>query len=223
MLAPTSATDVLYEFTTFVSDLADRLLPSADFGGPAIEPATLPSGVPIYVTDVANAITSEPSLHFLVRFWEGFVPVSLFIIFAGLAGSIYCFVRITQIRKLEKMRFEAAARTVEAKDVPKTQLRWHRIMDQIGSDNEHNWRMAILEADIMLNELLDLQGYKGETIADKMKQVERANFNTIDMAWEAHKIRNRVAHEGAEHVLTHREARRVIDMYARVFREFGFI
>ena len=75
----------------------------------------------------------------------------------------------------------------------------------------------------MLNELLDLQGYKGETIADKMKQVDRAKFNSIDAAWEAHKIRNRVAHEGTTADLDAREARRVIGLYERVFKEFHYI
>ena len=75
----------------------------------------------------------------------------------------------------------------------------------------------------MLNELLDVLGYRGETMADKMKQVVRGDFNTIDLAWEAHKVRNRVAHEGAEHLLSGREARRVISLYEQVFREFKFI
>ena len=86
-----------------------------------------------------------------------------------------------------------------------------------------SWRLAILEADIMLNELLDLQGYKGETMADKMKQADRANFNTIDAAWEAHKVRNRIAHEGEGHEISAREARRVIDLYERVLKEFRIV
>ena len=96
-------------------------------------------------------------------------------------------------------------------------------MDQMSTGTPESWRLAILEADIMLNELLDLQAYKGETMADKMKQVDRANFNTIDLAWEAHKVRNRIAHEGAEHEINAREARRVIDLYERVFKEFRIV
>ena len=75
----------------------------------------------------------------------------------------------------------------------------------------------------MLNELLDLQGYKGETMAEKLKQVSRTNFNTVDDAWEAHKMRNKVAHEGVEYHIDEREKNRVINLYQRVFKEFGFI
>src|SRR3989338_4732588 len=108
-------------------------------------------------------------------------------------------------------------------DVDKTRLRWDRVVEQASADSEHGWRLAILEADIMLNELLDLEGYRGETMADKMKQVDRARFNTIDYAWEAHKIRNQVAHEGAAFPLSAREVRRVIGLYESVFREFDLL
>jgi hypothetical protein len=80
-----------------------------------------------------------------------------------------------------------------------------------------------LEADIMLNELLDLQAYRGETMADKMKQVERGDWKTIDLAWEAHKMRNAIAHQGSMQRLSEREARRVIGLYEQVFKEFKFV
>ena len=80
-----------------------------------------------------------------------------------------------------------------------------------------------MEADIMLNEILDLQGYKGETMADKMKQVDRAGFNTIDNAWEAHKVRNKITHIGNAHLLNSREVRRVMSLYESVFKEFKMI
>ena len=75
----------------------------------------------------------------------------------------------------------------------------------------------------MLNELLDVMGYKGETMADKMRGVDRASFNSIDLAWEAHKIRNRIAHDGSAHQLTARETRRVIALYEKVLKESRFI
>jgi len=119
--------------------------------------------------------------------------------------------------------FQASQQPIVAQDIPKTQLRWSRILEQVRSGNEHNWRLAILEADIMLNELLDVQGYKGETMAEKMKQVDRADFNSIDAAWEAHNLRNRIAHEGETRALSAREVRRVISLYEKIFREFHYI
>jgi len=155
--------------------------------------------------------------------WAELVAVSIVLTILCGALVIYCAVRIIEVRRHERKRFEAAAHPVAAHDVPRTQLRWNGIVEEASSDDERKWRLAILEADIMLNELLDVQGFRGETMADKMKQAERANFRSIDAAWEAHRIRNQIAHQGSAYLLTQRETNRVIALYAQVFNEFGII
>jgi hypothetical protein len=75
----------------------------------------------------------------------------------------------------------------------------------------------------MLDKLLNVQGYRGETMGEKMKGIEKSDFTTLDLAWEAHKARNKIAHEGSDFLLTQREARRLINLYSRVFQEFEYI
>jgi hypothetical protein len=105
----------------------------------------------------------------------------------------------------------------------KKNRRWERVMEHINSPSPNDWKFAILEADIILDDLLTAMSYKGETMADKLKNVEKSDFLTIDNAWEAHKVRNSVAHEGADFLITEREARRVIELFRSVFEEFHFI
>ena len=100
---------------------------------------------------------------------------------------------------------------------------WQIVLNHIESQNENDWRAAIIQADIMLNDLLNKLSLPGETIGDKLKAVEKSDFTTVDNAWEAHKIRNRIAHDGTAFLLTQREARRVIDLYQSVFEEFKII
>ena len=101
--------------------------------------------------------------------------------------------------------------------------KWRKVLEHIASENPSDWKLAILEADIMLEEMLDRMGYPGQTIGEKLKMVERSDFDTLDMAWEAHKIRNSIAHEGSDFVISKDEAERVITMFERVFREFRYI
>jgi len=180
---------------------------------------------PVALWDVPGLLAqaSGPTdFETLLKGWFVFSLVTLLLSIPFLAIVIYCWLRIMQIRRRERLAFRAAQRTVAAQDIPRTQLRWNRVVDQSNSSNPESWRLAILEADIMLNELLDMQGYKGETIADKMKQVDRNKFNSIESAWDAHKIRNRIAHEGGL-TLTPREVRNAIVLYERVFREFRYL
>ncbi|MFZ2556159.1 MAG: hypothetical protein WAZ27_04475 [Minisyncoccia bacterium] len=178
---------------------------------------------PEFAATIQSEVVTGWSRVTVFELWGPLFPAAVVFSLLLLVGIIYCALRIVQIRRIEYANFHKHAHTVEAEDVPRTRLRWNRVMEHASSDDEHKWRLAILEADIMLNELLDVQGYKGETMGEKMKQVNRADFNSIDDAWEAHKMRNRVAHEGSEITLTERDKNRIIGQYARVFNEFGFI
>lgn len=101
--------------------------------------------------------------------------------------------------------------------------KWVKVLNHIRSDNQSDWRLAILEADIMLEEMLDKMGYPGQTLGERLKMVEKSDFDTIDMAWEAHKIRNQIAHEGSDLVLSKEQAERAITAFENVFREFKYI
>ena len=75
----------------------------------------------------------------------------------------------------------------------------------------------------MLDELLEKSGYVGDSMGDRLKQVDKSDFRSIDQAWEAHKVRNAIAHEGSEYGLTEKEARRIIKIYENIFKEFHYI
>lgn len=101
--------------------------------------------------------------------------------------------------------------------------KWQRVIVHINSENPSDWKLAILECDIMLSEILEKLGYMQESIGEKLKAVEASDMTNIESAWEAHKIRNTIAHEGSEFLINEREAKRVIGLYELVFREFDFI
>ena len=171
---------------------------------------------------VQNAATPDTYAQFVTN-WGLFAAVSIFVSLILASILLYCMIRLFQVREFERKRFESTSATIVARDVPRTQLRWERVIKEINSENEQSWRLAILEADIMLGELLDTLGYRGETMADKMRDVDRASFNSIDLAWEAHRTRNRIAHESSETALSPRDARHTIGLYQRVFKEFQFV
>jgi len=70
--------------------------------------------------------------------------------------------------------------------------------------------------------LLVILGYQGESLGDRLLSVEKGDMQTLDEAWEAHKYRNRIAHETGMQV-TEREARRIIGLFKKVFQEYKFI
>jgi hypothetical protein len=111
----------------------------------------------------------------------------------------------------------------EHRTIDEPNKRWVRVTEHINSENESDWRLAILEADLILEDILNKIGYKGENIGDKLKNVEKSDFHTLDLAWEAHKVRNQIAHAGGDFRIDKKEAKRIISLYEEVFKEFHFI
>lgn len=100
---------------------------------------------------------------------------------------------------------------------------WEHIIALAGAPTESDWRRAIMEADIMMSNMLAARGYTGGTVADQLRGANPLQFTTLDLAWKAHKVRNEIAHQGESLVLTERTARATIDLYRRVFEEFDYL
>ncbi len=136
---------------------------------------------------------------------------------------IYAKIRFSELFALQtQMLHDAEHHTAEHNHTSKNQ-RWENAAQHIESDNPNDWRLAIIEADIMLDELLDALGLPGITIGDKLKGTSPNFMKTLDDAWKAHRTRNDIAHRGSDFILTKRLARETLEQYRRVFQEFAII
>lgn len=178
-----------------------------------------------YILDLAIELlgyTPELINLFLSYLWIISVPLSIVLVI----GIITARERLKYIRRKEEEKYSPPVEPVytEApKPDPKLANRWKHITELVESHNQNDWRQAIIEADIILGEILDKMGYQGDGIGEKLKRVERADFHTLDQAWEAHKIRNIIAHEGASYQMSQTEVRRVINLFREVLEEFFYI
>lgn len=139
---------------------------------------------------------------------------------------IYCVEQLKVIRRKEEqfydLKVEPAFETVQKGD-PALSHRWENVTTHIESPNQNDWRTAIMEADIILDDILTKIGYQGDSVGEKLKRANVTEFASLNDAWEAHKVRNLIAHQGTSFVMTHEEAKRIIGLYKRVFQEFYYI
>jgi hypothetical protein len=177
-----------------------------------------------FVETILTEVKTGWSMETIVQFWGPLLQIPTIIVLVFGCSIIYCAIRVLQIRRMEYAAVRAASEmhAVETHEATGARFKWQRVLESASSDDPQKWRSAILEADHMLNELLDTLGYKGETMGDKMRKADVNAFSTIDFAWEAHQVRNRISQD-ASFALDSRETRRVIKMYERVFEEFHFI
>ncbi len=176
------------------------------------------------VQNVGDKVFSAGLLNFL------FVIMALLLI-ALITLTIYLLVRLYEIRmdkaKLKKPTVVPAAMPSSAQasvnDValPVENATWRGIRERLLGDNPSEWKLSIIEADIYMDKVLDDKGFHGDTTGDKLKQITPDRLPSVQIAWEVHKIRNRIAHDGAAFVLTMPEARRLLSYYEIVFTDLG--
>lgn len=154
------------------------------------------------------------------------IPLSVFFLIA----IVITIEGLKQIRTREEEKYSAPPVDPGFTDIKAVQEgdiefanRWNKVMEHMSSVNENDWRQAIIEADIMLEDLLVRLGYRGEGIGERLRRAEKGDFKTLDLAGEAHGIRNRIAHDGSNYPLNQIEAQRVIALYRQVFEEFYHI
>lgn len=154
----------------------------------------------------------------------GYISVSISLLCITII--IFSIVRMFEIQYHEDDEIEHEIREALARDAERERNenpRWKYIQKLVDSPNESDWRVAIIEADTMLNELLEDRGYSAPTLAEKLKQADAGTFSNLQNAWDAHNMRNKIAHEGSDLSITELEARRTIKMYQNVFEELRAI
>ncbi len=159
-------------------------------------------------------------LALLARLWLYIIFIGYAVAVVGLIFIVYALIELFELRRQEAEKYGTVLLAPSASEENK---RWKHIESLIGGSTPAEWREAIIEADIMLDEMLAREGYQGDGVGERLKQVEPADFNTLEGAWEAHKVRNQIAHEGSAFDLSATFARRTIAQYESTFREFGII
>ena len=201
--------------------------------------------VNILLQDLHLYLCIDCILFFLVPYFTASLPhfahfaaccllIFSFLSIFFIAIILYCTVRMFEIRAKQHkhLKQEIAEyahhqalqeREFREKEEISANERWIKVLNYLSSTNESDWKLAVIEADTMLEELMTQLGFKGENLGDKLKGADRENFRSLSSAWEVHIIRNKIAHEGASFNFSLREAKRVIALYEQIFREYGFI
>ena len=161
--------------------------------------------------------------YFDLLFWKIFGYLKYIMVGFSLLVIGWIILLAIRLHRLRKNEAELLYKKEDIQSPTYANPQWKRISDHVETINESDWKMAIIEADIMLGTLLENMGLPGETIGDKLKAVEKSDFLTVDNAWEAHKVRNQISHEGSTFSINQREAKRVVGLYKTVFEEFKMV
>jgi len=95
---------------------------------------------------------------------------------------------------------------------------WAKITARLETGLESEAKLAVIEADSMLDDILKRMGFGGETLGERLERLTVATLPNLEQIWEAHKIRNNIVHD-PDYRLTLDEARKVLGIYEQALRD----
>lgn len=130
-----------------------------------------------------------------------------------LGAIIYLLRRCSWLRRLiiEDMGEFMNYRPYGSRKVEKA---WKKVKARLDLGQESEYKLALIEADAMVDDILRRMDYKGETLKERLAKITSATIPNIDKLAEAHKVRNSIVHDPDYH-LTLEETKSVIEVYEK--------
>jgi len=92
--------------------------------------------------------------------------------------------------------------------------RWEKIQKRIETGSESEYKLAIIEADDFLNEVLEKRGYPGKTFEERVEQVEKIQLPNSEEVLEVHKTRNSIVYD-PDYKLDLDQAKKILEIYEK--------
>ncbi len=187
----------------------------------------MPTSTTTFLAQVSQVLKSpqvqqieQKSVAFYFSNLDMLKAASILISALFIAGIVYFVIKTGWLA----LRIDRVGDAVLKSDMPKKRSTkaWQGIKRHFFAGDEANLKLALLEADKILDEALRLAGFQGETLGDKLKKLSSEELPHIQEVWEAHKLRNRLVHE-TNFKLSRDIAERALTIYEEALKDLGLL
>lgn len=153
--------------------------------------------------------------------FEGWLLV-LRIVFIVLSLLLLLFILFslltTQWLRLFILQDLAEFLTFRPYGVRRIERMWNRIRARMESGMESEYKLAVIEADSLLDDTLKRMGYRGQTVGERLDNLTAATLPNIEEIRVSHQTRNNIIHD-PDYRLSLDEARKTLEVYEQAFRD----
>jgi hypothetical protein len=145
-------------------------------------------------------------------------------IFAVLASAALITATVFFIVKTGwfSLRVDRVRDVILKTDMPKkrAQAAWAATQKHFFAGDANDLKIAVMEADNILNDALQYAGIRGVNLGDRLKTIKRGQMPNLEDVWAAHKLRNEIAHE-TNFSLKRDTVERALDAYEVALKNLG--
>jgi hypothetical protein len=104
--------------------------------------------------------------------------------------------------------------TYKRKPLGKVKKIWETVEKRMRAHSESNYKLAVIEADKLLDMILEISEFPGKTMGERLKKVNTGQIPNLDEIWKCHKIRNNIVHD-TDFTINQTEAQKCVDEYKK--------
>ncbi len=166
---------------------------------------------------IISLITNPPFGNLMLVLKIIFIGISVILI-----GLVIFFLSKTNWLKFRAVQDFVEFTTYKSLGAKKIIKQWLKIKQRLETGLESEFKLAIIEADSVLDDVLKKLNVSGETLGERLKQVGANILPNAQDALEAHKMRNNIVHD-PDYKLSLAEAQKTISLYEKVLTELDFL
>ncbi len=104
----------------------------------------------------------------------------------------------------------------------KMEKKWNKVKARLKIENPSQYKVAIIEADSIVDNILNKIGHSGNNITERLEQLRPGQLDYQEELLEAHKVRNSIVHD--ENFVVDKElAEKTIGTYEKFLRYLEFM
>lgn len=96
--------------------------------------------------------------------------------------------------------------------------RWRGILKKVSAASPDSMRLAVIEADSLVNDVLGQLGFEGKHMADRLMNLNPDDYKTLNALWRAHRVRNELVHTPG-FFLSPEDASKILSDYEAFLKE----
>lgn len=161
-------------------------------------------------------------VNWLLYVWQ-YIIRPIVIVLDVMLAALFVFL-LTKIFPMQYVPsiFRRRSKRKEEKKDPAIIAQWEAVLSKAVTGKVESMRLAVIEADALIDTVLKNAGYEGENLAERLARVLPSEVKSVEGVWAAHRLRNDLVHTPG-FVLTAEAAKAALDIYEAFLKEVGAI
>jgi len=108
----------------------------------------------------------------------------------------------------------------QAYGLKQIEKRWAKIKKRIEAGSEAEYKLAIIESEDFLNEILEERGYEGKDFQETINSADRLVSSNLSEILAAHEVRNSIVYN-PDYKLDSEQAKKILGVYESAVNSIG--